>query len=293
MLRIDLSILNRAELLRLRDQAQARGQAGLADQVQAELDARAAGGAAPRPLAQPADEGDDVAPMRAPDEPFAGADDLRLDGVGRPAPRRRRPLAFGLAAVAAAFGVAFGWGFLGAPGLPRPAPPEPAPAAAPASPRVAVTPAPATPRAAVARLDPPVAPEPQAAPPPAQPEHRPPKPAPEPPPPALKARSADTAADDAVSRPRRVDPCANPPTPADRLLCHDLALNLLERELRDAYGRALDAGVDPVALRADQAAWRAERDPVSDPRTLARLYDRRIRDLRAQAVGPGHDRQSN
>ena len=74
-----------------------------------------------------------------------------------------------------------------------------------------------------------------------------------------------------------------PFSPADRALCGDLALNLLDHEMRDAYGRAMEAGADPIALRESQAAWRRARDPLSDSSALASLYDRRIRELRAAA----------
>jgi uncharacterized protein YecT (DUF1311 family) len=91
----------------------------------------------------------------------------------------------------------------------------------------------------------------------------------------------------------RLDPCATPPTPADRALCNDLALNLLSHEMRDAYGRALSAGADPEAIRESQAAWRRTRDPVSDPRALAEIYDRRIRELKAAAAAPVADISPN
>ena len=84
----------------------------------------------------------------------------------------------------------------------------------------------------------------------------------------------------------RLDPCATPPSPADRLLCNDLALNLLDHEMRAAYGRAMEAGADPVALRESQSAWRRSRDPTADARALAGLYDRRIRELEAAAAPP-------
>ena len=88
------------------------------------------------------------------------------------------------------------------------------------------------------------------------------------------------------ARPTRLDPCATPPTPADGLLCRDLALNLLDHEMREAYGRAIIAGADPITLRDSQADWRRTRDPIADPRALADVYDRRIRELEAEAEPP-------
>jgi len=94
----------------------------------------------------------------------------------------------------------------------------------------------------------------------------------------------DAKAEPARDRPSRLDPCATPPSPADRLLCSDLALSLLDHEMRDAYRHAVEAGADPVALRESQAEWRRARDPVADARTLAGLYDTRIRELNAAAL---------
>jgi uncharacterized protein YecT (DUF1311 family) len=77
------------------------------------------------------------------------------------------------------------------------------------------------------------------------------------------------------------DACAAAPTPADREICGDRALQRLQRELRQAYAEALDAHEDRARLRERQLAWRAARDEVSDPRRLARLYEQRIRKLNA------------
>jgi len=265
MLRIELSGLKRAELKRLLAAAEARGQDGLAETLRAELAGRAAG--APAPLPPLSFEDDEPDPMRVDDDPPPLAFEL---SDRRAAPARRWPM--GLAVVAMlAVGGAAAWGLTGAPAWPG------GEGGAPPAPRAMTI------RSAPAPV---VAPptEPQSTePPPAEP------PVPEPTTPAPLAPKTDDEVASAPT-PRRVDPCAAPPTPADRLLCNDLALNLLERELRDAYGRALSAGADPVAVRSSQAEWRRARDPTSDPRALARLYDSRIRDLRAlvdEAPRPG------
>ena len=86
--------------------------------------------------------------------------------------------------------------------------------------------------------------------------------------------------------PPKLDPCARPRTPADRLVCNDLALDMLDHELKDAYARALAANADPTALREAQAAWRQTRDAADDPQGLAQIYDQRIRELKAAEQAP-------
>lgn len=284
MLRIDISTLGQPELKRLLTAARARGQEGFAAKLEAELAARAAsGGKAPsRPPPEPDVPDDKTRPMFLDD----GTADLRLD-----APVRRRPRsgAWPMVLTAAVLvGGAAGWGL--SPGVKtwlsaradRTQPVERAPA----------------PRIMAAQV---AGPEPE---PPAEDTSAPPVAAPEPQPVTPPPEARPIALAKAPVRPRapaRLDPCATPPTPADRALCNDLALNLLSHEMRDAYGRALSAGADPAAIRDSQAAWRRTRDPVSDPRALAEIYDRRIRELKAAAAvaassaappSPG-DRQQN
>ena len=83
--------------------------------------------------------------------------------------------------------------------------------------------------------------------------------------------------------PARNQPTANPcydlPTPADRLVCGYPSLGRREQGLRSAYQAAIAAGSDPQALEAEQAAWRAGRDAISDRLALTDLYDQRIREL--------------
>jgi hypothetical protein len=277
MLRMNLGALSRTELKQLLAAAEGRGQESLVEQLRAELASRASAGEGRMSASRtppPAGFDDEPASMVLPDD---GASGLWLErDVGRRAPARRWPA--GLAAVAAVLvvGGAAAWSLNGAPGLPvgRAAPPPKALAQATApAPAAASAPTP-TPRAMVARVEvtPPAPSEAVAPPTPSPPEPR----SQEPPRPQVGTEVR-------ASVPRRLDPCATPPTPADRLLCNDLGLNLLNHEMREAYGRAMDAGADPVAIRQTQAAWRRARDPVSDPRALAQLYDRRIRELKAMA----------
>jgi uncharacterized protein YecT (DUF1311 family) len=104
--------------------------------------------------------------------------------------------------------------------------------------------------------------------------------APRAPPPPVRLAKAEPAPPKAAP-PR--DACQRA-TPADRLVCADLGLRLMDVELKEAYIRALNARADPVALGQDQAAWRRARDQVSDPDRLERLYDQRIRELDAVAT---------
>jgi len=95
---------------------------------------------------------------------------------------------------------------------------------------------------------------------------------PEPPPPPAKTAEADR------------DPCAARPTPADRAICADPALQRLQKALRQAYAEALDAHADRALLRQRQLAWRDARNGVDDPDRLAALYEQRIRKLAAATV---------
>jgi len=266
MLRIDISTLGQPELKRLLAAARARGQEAFAAKLEAELASRAASGRKAQPR-QPPDfdvEDDETQPMF----PVGDAADLRLDP---PVRRRGGPGAWPVVLAAAVLvGGAAGWGL--SPGVKTWLS-----ARADRALQAEAAPAPRVMAAQIAKPAPTPPPEPASAPAVAAPDPAPPAP-PAPRPTAL----AKTQARPAV--PARLDPCATPPTPADRALCNDLALNLLSHEMRDAYGRALSAGADPAAIRESQAAWRRTRDPVSDPRALAEIYDRRIRELKAAAA---------
>ena len=68
---------------------------------------------------------------------------------------------------------------------------------------------------------------------------------------------------------------------ADRAICANEDLQKLQRDLRQAYAKALDAHADRVTLRQRQLAWRDARNAVADPERLAGLYEARIRKLKA------------
>ncbi|WP_068877821.1 MULTISPECIES: hypothetical protein [unclassified Phenylobacterium] len=282
MLRIDISTLGQPELKRLVAAARARGQEAFAAKLEAELASRSASGRK-APLRRPPDsdaEDDETRPMFLDD----GAPDLRLD---LPVRGRTRPGAWSMVlAVAVLVGGAAGWGL--SPGVK-----SWLSGRADQDQSVERAPAPRVMAAQVAAPASTPAPEPASTPAVAPSE-------PEPPPPPASRPAAPTKAPARPTVPARLDPCATPPTPADRALCNDLALNLLSHEMRDAYGQALSAGADPAAIRESQAAWRRTRDPVSDPRALAEIYDRRIRELKAAAAAAASrppvalaDRQQN
>jgi hypothetical protein len=264
MLRIEVSSLRLSELRSLLASAQARGNDALAEQLEAELAARASGRAPLRaPDPEPPFENDDVLPIDVgpPLEDFT----FELPRADR-RPARRWPVFGVVAAGMVAAGAALAWGLSGAPGLPRGESVTAAP--------VAATAPPPAPRAMTVRADP-------ISPPPAK---MPAEPTAESAPPAEQAPQAVVEAEPAPAT--RRDPCASPPSPAERLLCRDLALNLLDHEMREAYGRAIIAGADPITLRESQAEWRRMRDPIADPRALAEVYDQRIRELEAEAEPP-------
>jgi uncharacterized protein YecT (DUF1311 family) len=222
------------------------------------------------------------------------------DTPARPAPRPRRlGLVAGLA-LGIPIGLALGWW---AAVLVRNAP---SPAAAPAAAQIqtaALAPAPTPPQPQPAPNAAAPAPEAlpdQAAGPPAAdlraapippPDAQAPARAPdatpiEPPAPASRNAEPDAAADTAQALPERpvragAKGCAGAPTPADRAICGDPKLQLLQGELRQAYAAALAAHADRALLRQRQLAWRDARNAVSDPDRLARLYEERIRKLNA------------
>lgn len=207
---------------------------------------------------------------------------LELERVRRPARFPFGPAAGFAAGIAV--GVAAGWGLANA-DLSRQAPPPPAapPADFLQTAALVQPPAPAAPPPAPVAAQPQVpasepvaaefreasateAPEPEAV---AQAEPPPPKIV------VLKTASAAKEGGDAN--------CAAEPTPADRTICADPQLKKLQGELREAYGEALEAHEDRGLLRQRQLAWRDARNSVSDPESLARLYEQRIRKLHAAA----------
>jgi len=261
ILGFDISALSGPELKRLLALAKSRGQGALAQQLEAELATRGRGEGRQRAAKiGPEAEGEawEPEPMRL-GTPLAELERADLDAAdldlgaprSRPPRHRRWPLA---AAVAALAGGALAWALAGAPDPRAVFAAKPAPVAPPRLQMVRVAPAPA----AAIPPDQADAPQEAVAPPPAEVRTPPP----------------------------RLDPCARPPTPADRLVCNDLALDMLDHELKDAYARALAANADPAAVREAQAAWRQTRDPVDNPQGLAQLYDQRIRELKAAEQAP-------
>jgi uncharacterized protein len=115
-----------------------------------------------------------------------------------------------------------------------------------------------------------------------------PAPAPE----RRKAEAAKTAemprADAPAAVPAVANACATQPTPADRTICGDPELRDLQRELRQAYTKALEAHEDRALLRQRQLAWASARDSVTDSDRLARLYEQRIRKLDAATAEARH-----
>jgi len=159
-------------------------------------------------------------------------------------------------------------------------PPQAAPAAAPPPPEAAAPapPAAAPVRTAVAPPPPRVAPLPEtggrltlppemAGTPPA-----PARPAAEPPPPAVRSTHATASFDCAPA-----DAGA-----AEQMVCSDPELAAADRELAQAYGRAMRSGaVDPRDLDLDQRDWAALREDAArySRRALASVYAQRIREL--------------
>lgn len=303
---IDLSALSSAELKRLLAAARARGDAPLAERVEAEIAVRAATAGRVAVAMRPRGATQAMAPdwhepaweEPAWDEPVAAAgvaDEAPLV-LGRPAAPPRRPaagralplavglLAGGLLTAGVAWGV-MSWRTASPPKAPlamaalsAPASHAPAPAVPVAVPALPPSGEPTVaashPDAASPVTDPTPAAETTQAAPRRKPAGAHERAAATPPVRLAKARPE-------VERPRRVDACARPPTYADRMVCDDLGLQELDFEARAAYARAREAHADPVVLNEAQDAWRRARDETSDRKRLARLYDARIRELNA------------
>jgi len=106
--------------------------------------------------------------------------------------------------------------------------------------------------------------------------------------PAAAAQHARAATETAAAPVARR--CAAQPTPADRAICGDPGLQRLQRELRQVYGEALDAHADRALLRQRQLAWADARNGVTDPARLTRLYEERIRKLKAATAAARRER---
>lgn len=83
----------------------------------------------------------------------------------------------------------------------------------------------------------------------------------------------------------RAGDCAAAGGPAEQLICQDPDLAATDRALSRAYRRALFAGADPRALRADQRDFMAIREDAASrsPRALASVMAQRIDELDAIA----------
>ena len=90
-----------------------------------------------------------------------------------------------------------------------------------------------------------------------------------------------------TATPRKIaaaNPCYGKPTPAERLVCGYPSLAIRDRDLKQAYDRALAAGADPVVLATAQAAWRAHSARISEWQALAQSYDERIQEMESATV---------
>ena len=77
---------------------------------------------------------------------------------------------------------------------------------------------------------------------------------------------------------------------AAQMVCADPDLSAADRELNQAYRRALRSGAAPEQLRADQRDWLAIREDAArrSPRAVASIYEQRIDELNEIADdGPG------
>ena len=84
--------------------------------------------------------------------------------------------------------------------------------------------------------------------------------------------------------------CDGQPTPADRTICGDARLQRLQHELRAAYAEALEAHQDRDTLRQRQLAWADARNGITEPEKLARLYEERVRRLKAATEAARRER---
>jgi len=166
------------------------------------------------------------------------------------------------------------------PSEPEPEPPQPAPAAPGQAERPARGPVVAPPR---------VAPLPETGGRltlPADMAAATPSPAPAPPVPAAPARGAQPTAS--------FDCAAESAGAAERMVCSDPELAAADRELAQAYGRAMRSGaVAPRDLDLDQHDWAALREDAArySHKALVSVYAQRIDELnRIAADGPGEDR---
>lgn len=256
VLNIELTSLRPQELQRLLEVARARHQVEFEAELLAELTRRSGGGEV---HAQP---------------------QIRRADAPRPAKRRRGPAA--LAAMAATVLVAggIGWGVapevlsaFSQPSRPTAAPPQRTLLAyEPPQPQQA---APAASIAEAANLTAKAADDetPTASPPPQRLAM------------ALTAtpsRAAATPSPSAAAH-KPANPCLSLPTPGERLVCGYPSLAIQDRQLQQAYDRAVSAGADPREIESAKAQWRQARDRVWDREQLADLYAQRLREVEGNA----------
>jgi uncharacterized protein len=108
----------------------------------------------------------------------------------------------------------------------------------------------------------------------------------QPPPSLARARPVRTAAAARAKArvARAVAACRKRAPPARRVVCASPALRQADVRLRSSHARAIAAGVDRRRLAREQSRWRARVNAAAPNRAaVARLYQRRIAVLRAQA----------
>lgn len=86
--------------------------------------------------------------------------------------------------------------------------------------------------------------------------------------------------------------CASAVGAAETMICADPRLAAADRRMARAWRRALDAGAPAWRLRRDQRDWMIAREAAarSAPEEVAELYNQRIAELEALAVGGDPDR---
>ncbi|WP_165837122.1 lysozyme inhibitor LprI family protein [Phenylobacterium hankyongense] len=107
------------------------------------------------------------------------------------------------------------------------------------------------------------------------------------PPPAVRytpppvAVAPPTPAPETAPQLRASFDCAAARAGAEEMVCSDPQLAAADRQLARAYRRALDSGVPPAELRADQRDWLSIREDAArhSPRAVASIYDQRIDEL--------------
>ncbi len=245
MLGIQLEALSVAEIRRLLDRARARGQDGLARQLEAELAARPGRGPL-RPmvasdLVEPAPRRMTVPPARQP----------------TPVVRRRRSgPAVAVAGIAGVVGATLAWGISLTPPQPSRQPATLTAGADDSAPRIAV---------ALTTT--------------ALPEEAPEQPAEEPSAPALTAvQPRETPRATSAS----ANPCLDLPTAQERLVCGYPSLAILDRRMNAALARARSSGADLEAIEDAQSDWQKASANISDRLVLNARYARRIAELESQ-----------